>query len=99
MNSNKLVVSNKYEALLLCTMATKHDKYTQQQLHNLGERLRSLRKQKGYKNYEKFAYEHDIPRAQYGRYENGEDLRFSSLVKVVSAMGMTMEEFFAEGFE
>ncbi|UCJ06837.1 hypothetical protein KTO58_24745 [Chitinophaga pendula] len=48
--------------------------------------------------YEYFAYEHEILRAQFGRYEQGKDLRFSSLVKVVAAFGMTLEEFFSEGF-
>jgi transcriptional regulator with XRE-family HTH domain len=65
----------------------------------LGNRIKKLRIQKGYTNYEYFAYEHNIPRAQFGRYENGEDMRFSSLVKVVKAMGLTLEEFFSEGFE
>ncbi|MFB6455891.1 helix-turn-helix domain-containing protein [Chitinophaga sp. Hz27] len=69
-----------------------------EQLVKLGARIKELRIKAGYKNYEVFAYENNIPRAQYGRYEQGKDLRFSSLVKVVSAFGMTMEEFFGEGF-
>jgi len=69
-----------------------------EQLEKLGARIKELRIKAGYSNYEVFAYEHNIPRAQYGRYEQGKDLRFSSLVKVVSAFGMTMEEFFGEGF-
>ena len=50
-------------------------------------------------NYEQFAYENDIGRAQYGRYENGEDLKFSSLLRVLKALGVSLEECFAEGFE
>ena len=65
----------------------------------IGERIKSLRIQIGYDNYEKFAYRHDLPRAQFGRYERGQDMQVSSLYKVVKALGMTMEEFFAEGFE
>lgn len=68
-------------------------------MQQLAERIKALRIAKGYTNYERFAYENDLPRAQYGRYENGEDLRFSSLVKVVKAFGMTLEEFFGEGFD
>lgn len=79
-------------------MASK-DKETLKQLHNLGERFKKLRKEKGYTNYEIFAFDNNIPRAQYGRYENGEDLRFSSLLKVLKALDMTLEEFFSEGFE
>jgi len=68
-------------------------------LKKLGERIKQLRIERGYPSYEYFAYEHDISRAQFGRYENGQDLRFSSLVKVINAFGMTIEEFFSEGFE
>ena len=77
----------------------KGDEFSKKQLKKLGERIKSLRIAKGYTNYEYFAYEHNIPRAQFGRYERGEDLRFSSLVKVVKAFGMTLPEFFSEGFD
>lgn len=69
------------------------------QLKKLAVRIKELRKAKGYESSEIFAYDHDIPRAQYGRYEKGQDLRFTSLVKVVDALGLTMKEFFSEGFE
>lgn len=65
----------------------------------LAARIKGLRIQQGYSNYETFAYEHNLPRAQYGRYEKGEDLRFSSLIKVIHAFDITIEEFFSEGFE
>lgn len=66
-------------------------------LDKLGKRIKELRLAKGYTNYEIFAYEHNIPRAQYGRYEKGSDLKFSSLLKVVDALGVSLEEFF-QGF-
>ena len=84
--------------LFLCRMA-KHSTYQEKQLENLGKRLKALRKAKGFSNYEQFAFTHDIHRVQYGRYENGSDLRFSSLLKVIKAFDMTLEEFFSEGFE
>lgn len=68
-------------------------------LEKLGIRLRELRKARGYTNYEQFAFDHGLPRAQYGRYEKGQDLRLSSLVKVLTAMDVSLTEFFAEGFE
>lgn len=68
-------------------------------LVKLGKRIKSLRIKKGYSNYEYFAYEHNLPRAQYGRYEKGEDLRYSSLVRVIKALGVSMEDFFGEGFD
>ena len=69
---------------LLCIMA-KHDKYITEQLEHFGKRLKKLRKEKGYTNYEQFAYEHRIGRAQYGRYEKGADIRLSSLLKLLRA--------------
>jgi transcriptional regulator with XRE-family HTH domain len=69
------------------------------ELLKLGNRIRSLRMKKGYTNYEYFAFENEIPRAQYGRYENGEDLRYSSLLKVIKAFDISVQEFFSEGFD
>lgn len=69
------------------------------ELKKLGARIKALRIKKGYTNYENFAFEHDIPRAQFGRYERGEDLRYSSLLKVIRALGVTPKEFFSEGFD
>jgi len=65
----------------------------------LGKRIKELRIAKGYTNYEIFAFDKNISRAQYGRYEKGEDLRFSSLVKVLNALEISPEEFFSSGFE
>lgn len=71
----------------------------EEDLKKLGDRIRSLRIKKGYSNYENFAYEHNIARAQYGKYEQGEDLRYSSLLKVIRALGVSLQEFFSEGFD
>ena len=74
-------------------------KLKEEDLKVLAERIRSLRIKKGYSNYENFAFEHDIARAQYGKYEKGEDLRYSSLMKVIRALGVSVNEFFSEGFD
>ncbi|KFF23736.1 helix-turn-helix domain-containing protein [Chryseobacterium vrystaatense] len=67
-------------------------------LKKLGKRIKEIRISKGYSSYEYFAYEHNISRAQFGRYERGEDLRFSTLAKIIEAFDMSLEEFFAQGF-
>ena len=74
------------------------DELTKTQIERLGKRIRQIRLSKGYTNYESFAYEHNIPRPQYGRYERGEDLKFSSLLKVLKGFDMSLQEFFSEGF-
>lgn len=71
---------------------------TAQQLKNLASRSKEVRKEKGYNNYERFAFDNELPRAQYGRYEKGQDLRFSSLLKVLKALDISLEDFFSEGF-
>lgn len=75
------------------------DEATLKRIEQLGKRIREIRIEKGYSNYENFAYEHNIPRPQYGRYERGEDLKFSSLLKVLKGFDMTLEEFFSKGFD
>ena len=71
---------------------SKKDDFTQMELDKLAKRIRQLRIEKGYSNYENFAFDHDIPRAQYGRYENREDLRYSSLMKVINVDHSTKSE-------
>jgi len=72
---------------------------TTDDIQKLANRLKSLRIEKGFTSYEAFANEFGLSRALYGRYEKGKDLRYSSLVKIVKALDMTLEEFFSDGFE
>jgi len=45
----------------------KRDEYTAKQLEFLVERFKQLRRERGYSNYEQFAFDNELPRAQYGR--------------------------------
>jgi len=78
---------------------TEGKSYIDDQLNNLANRLKEVRKEKGYANYEQFAFDNELPRAQYGRYEKGQDLRFSSLLKVLKAMDISIADFFSKGFD
>ena len=80
-------------------MKESEDKLPNEDLVKLGNRIKELRIKKGYTSYEYFAYEHNISRAQFGRYEKGEDLRYTSLLKVVRALDVSLQEFFSEGFD
>lgn len=82
-------------------MATKANKKSsgllkenQIQLEKIGNRIKQLRLKAGYTSAEKFAYDHGIDRTQYARYERGEDMRITSLLKLVAAHGTTLKEFF-----
>lgn len=80
-------------------MSEMPEDYPNHKIQQLAERLRNLRKQRGYTNYEKFAWDHDISRGQYYRYEKGADIKFSTLMKVLKALDITPAEFFSEGFD
>lgn len=79
--------------------SNKSDEEIQLVLRKLGQRIRALREAKGEENYEKFAFKHELNRTQLWRYENGEDLYFSSLLKVIKALDISLADFFKEGFE
>lgn len=69
------------------------------QIVNLGNRIKELRKKKGFTNYEFFAYENKIGRSQYGQYEKGADMRFTSLLRLLEIHGISLKEFFSKGFD
>jgi hypothetical protein len=71
----------------------------EKQIENLGQRIRKLRVKKGYTNYEFFAYENKVGRSQYAKYEKGTDMHFSSILKIIEAHGITIKEFFGDGFD
>ena len=83
--------------------AEKSDKVvvnTADALKKIGKKLKKFRKQKGYKNSDDFAYDHEINRSQYGKYEAGaQDMRISSLLKTINSLGLTIEEFFKDGLD
>ena len=64
-------------------------------LKEIGERLRYFRKKAGYTNSEYFAYEHNISRPQYGKYEAGANIQLNTLMKILKALNVSLEEFFS----
>lgn len=66
-------------------------------IQKIGARIREIRKARGYTNHDTFAYDHDIDRTQFSKYERGADMRLSSLIKVLAALDITPEDFF-KGF-
>lgn len=67
-----------------------------QELIELGNRIRALRIAKGYKSAEKFALDNNLSRVHYSRWEAGiKNMRYKSLLILARAHGMTLSEFFA----
>ncbi|RAV99686.1 XRE family transcriptional regulator [Pseudochryseolinea flava] len=55
-----------------------------------------LRKKKGYTSYESFAFDHELPRMQYWRIENGKtNITLKTLCKLLVVHNLTPEEFFS----
>lgn len=63
------------------------------------KRFKELRKAKGYTNQEYFAYDNDFSRVQVGKWERGGDIKLSSLSRICDALGISLKEFFSEGFD
>jgi len=68
-------------------------------LQKLGQRIKAIRESKGYTSYEKFAIDHQLNRVQFWRCETGNNITFETLLKVLDAFDMTLQEFFSEGFD
>lgn len=66
----------------------------EKRLLKVGEKLRQLRKEAGYKSYENFAFDHDLNRVQYGRMEKGANITLGSLLKVLDIHKLSFEDFF-----
>ena len=65
----------------------------------VGERLKELRKAKGFSNYEQFAYTFNINRVQYGRYEKGSNISLKTLLRILKFHNITLNEFFDDSFD
>lgn len=65
-----------------------------QEVQLLGARIRELRLKNGYTSQETFANDKGYAISYYSRLERGEDIRFTSLVKVCEALSVSLEEFF-----
>jgi transcriptional regulator with XRE-family HTH domain len=64
----------------------------------LGERLKYFRKLRGYNNYEHLAYDAGISRSQYGKYEKGGNIKFTTLCTILKHLDVSLADFFSEGF-
>ena len=68
-------------------------------LLKVGERLKQLRKEKGYTNHEVFANDIDMTRSQYWEYESGKkNISIYNLKRILESLDVSLEEFFSDGF-
>lgn len=64
------------------------------ELELISERLKEIRKQKGFTNYEHIAFELGMSRSAYWRLENGANFNLKTLIKVLRLLDVSLEEFF-----
>jgi transcriptional regulator with XRE-family HTH domain len=62
----------------------------------ISNRLKELRKEKGFKNYEHFAYELGMSRSAYWRIEKGSNFEMKTLFRICKLLGISVQEFFSD---
>lgn len=65
----------------------------------LGARIKQLRKEAGFTNAEDFAHQHSFPRSGYSKIEQGKNIEYFTLIKILNCHGISYTEFFSEGFD
>lgn len=60
----------------------------------IANRLKQIRKERGYNNYEHIAFDLGMSRSAYWRLESGENFSLKTLIKICKLLNMTLEQFF-----
>ncbi|MGE0635821.1 MAG: helix-turn-helix domain-containing protein [Bacteroidia bacterium] len=60
----------------------------------ISKKIKKLRKDAGYKSYEKFAKEKGLPRMQYWRMENGTNFTIETFLKILDTHKLSITKFF-----
>lgn len=63
-------------------------------LKKIGATLKAERKKNGYTSFEHYAYQMDIARSLFAKYEAGSDMKVSTLIRIVQGMGIKVSDFF-----
>lgn len=62
----------------------------------VGQKLRRIRIERGYTNYDFFAWEHKLTPSQYLSMETGKNFKMESLLKVLEIYDMKVSDFFSD---
>ncbi|HLW42473.1 MAG TPA: helix-turn-helix transcriptional regulator [Flavobacterium sp.] len=79
-------------------MKQSNDNLDKSTFQAIAERLKALRKAKGYSNYEHIAFELGMSRSAYWRLETGVNFEIKTLIRICRLLEITLEEFF-EGID
>lgn len=75
-------------------MENSAQKPTLEELKAIALRLKKLRKEKGYSNYEHIAFALEMSRSAYWRLETGANFELKTLIKICRLLDVSLEEFF-----
>lgn len=67
-----------------------------ERMKKIAEKIKQLRIDAGYSNYENFAWDNEIGRVQYWRMEKGTNFTIKSLLKILNIHKITLKDFFAD---
>ena len=62
----------------------------------ISKRLKELRIEKGFNNYEHFAYELGMSRSAYWRIEKGSNFEMKTLFRICKLLEISVQEFFTQ---
>lgn len=74
----------------------KLDKDSEETILLIAEKIKILRKEKGYSSYETFAFDYNINRVQYHRIEKGQNITLKTLINVLKIHNLTIQDFFKD---
>lgn len=60
----------------------------------IAEKIKELRKAKGFTSHETFAFTYELSRVQYWRVEKGRNITLKTLLKILAIHELSLEEFF-----
>jgi transcriptional regulator with XRE-family HTH domain len=70
------------------------EKLNKEEYQAIAQRLKELRKAKGYSNYEHIAFALEMSRSAYWRLETGVNFELKTLIKICRLLDITLEDFF-----
>lgn len=70
------------------------EKLNKEEYQAIAQRIKELRKAKGYSNYEHIAFALEMSRSAYWRLETGVNFELKTLIKICRLLDITLEEFF-----
>ena len=64
------------------------------QIEKVAQKIKLLRKKKGFSSFEAFANEYDLDRVQYWRVESGSNITLKTFFRILEIHSITPKDFF-----